>query len=282
VNNQIRLMQGGGQMDGPFAVHGPFMIVANQITRTQVIQLGLAGQRRVGGDDNFGVQFSAFAELTIRVVRSAGGVKLEEVIDDKGNSLVPPNANLNDHGYYGGGEGVWTIYARLHFPDPKKAGRRITKLRGSTTFTVQTRSQRIELGDLSNLKDHAQVVGNTRVVFKDFKKQGEGAGLWHLRLTIGRGNTGAPGDVSETLQSTVYQRLKVLDAKGQPLDHRGYSSTGRNEETEMTLHFGAGHRFADGRAQPTGEPVKLLWEVPTETRDVTVPFEFTDLPLPGP
>ena len=29
-----------------------------------------------------------------------------------------------------------------------------------------------------------------------------------------------------------------------------------------------------------GEPVKLLWEVPVETKEIAVPFEFTDLPLP--
>ena len=281
VNNQMRLMQGGGQMDGPFAVHGPFMIVANQITRTQVINLGAGGQR-APSDDNFGVQLSAYAEPKLRVVRSAGGVKLEEVVDDKGNSLLPPATHPNEGGYYGGGEGVWTLYARLQYPEAKAAGSRIRKLRGSTAFTVQTKSQRIEVGDLFNMKDNAQVVGGTRVVFKDFKKQGEGSGLWHLRLTIARGNAAAPGDVADALQSTVYTRLKVLDAKGRPLDHRGYSSTGRNEETEMTLHFGQGHAFADGQDQPSGDPVKLVWEVPTETRDVTVPFEFTDLPLPGP
>jgi hypothetical protein len=133
---------------------------------------------------------------------------------------------------------------------------------------------------LPKLKDNVQIVGGTKVAFKEFKKQGDGNGIWHLRLTIARG--GDAGEVGEALQSTVYTRLKVLDAKGQPLEHRGYSSTGRNNETEMTLHFGQGHRFADGQDEPTGDPVKLLWEVPTETRDVTIPFEFTDLPLPSP
>jgi hypothetical protein len=34
----------------------------------------------------------------------------------------------------------------------------------------------------------------------------------------------------------------------------------------------------DGRA--SGEPAKLLWTVPTEAREVSVNFEFKDLPMP--
>ena len=29
-----------------------------------------------------------------------------------------------------------------------------------------------------------------------------------------------------------------------------------------------------------GAPVKLIWEVPTETAEVEAPFEFVDVPLP--
>ena len=37
----------------------------------------------------------------------------------------------------------------------------------------------------------------------------------------------------------------------------------------------------DAAAPPNAEPAKLVWDAPVETRDVTVPFTFVDLPMPG-
>lgn len=55
------------------------------------------------------------------------------------------------------------------------------------------------------------------------------------------------------------------------------SSRGINNDIELSLQFGQSNR-PDGRS---GEPAKLLWEFPLESRDVTVSFQFADLPMPG-
>jgi len=42
-----------------------------------------------------------------------------------------------------------------------------------------------------------------------------------------------------------------------------------------------GARFPAGDEHPLNvKPLKLAWEIPTETREVPLTFEFKDLPLP--
>ena len=36
----------------------------------------------------------------------------------------------------------------------------------------------------------------------------------------------------------------------------------------------------DWNGEGAGPPVKLIWEVPTETAEVEAPFEFVDVPMP--
>jgi hypothetical protein len=37
-----------------------------------------------------------------------------------------------------------------------------------------------------------------------------------------------------------------------------------------------------GTSETIAAPLKLVWEIPTETREETIRFELTDLPLPTP
>jgi hypothetical protein len=36
----------------------------------------------------------------------------------------------------------------------------------------------------------------------------------------------------------------------------------------------------NGQQTKLGEPHRLVWEIPTETREINAAFEFKDLPLP--
>lgn len=274
INGTLRVMQGSGQTAGRAVVQGAFLVVASQITRTQTIDLTAD---RPATDEHFAIQLSAFAEPKLTVLRAAAGLTLDEAVDDRGNDLVPPPDPANaaggaDGGFYGG-DGSWSLQAQLRYP--KDPGTRIARLRATAAFTLQSKSQRVELGNLSAVKDREQTVAGTRVVFRDFKKTD--ADTYTLRVVVAQQPDA--GEAWEQLHNSLQTRLKVLDAAGQPLDPRGYGSTGRNNEVEMILTFGPSQRPEDGRK--SGDPVRVVWEVPTETRDVIVPFEFTDLPLPG-
>jgi len=75
----------------------------------------------------------------------------------------------------------------------------------------------------------------------------------------------------------VQTQLKLLDANGQPLDHRGMRSGGNANGMDFTILFGSSVR-PNGRAST--DPVLITWEVPTGSKDISVSFEFKDLPMP--
>ena len=72
--------------------------------------------------------------------------------------------------------------------------------------------------------------------------------------------------------------MRVLDADGQALERRGFGSRVNGDEVEMTVRFGPSFRARDRRR--SGDPANLVWQVPTASKDVEVPFEFRDLPMP--
>ena len=273
INGVPHLTQGGGQAGGLPVVQGAFLVVATQVTRSVLIPLG---QPAALPDDTFGVQLTAYAEPKLTVVRMASPVKVEQATDDKGNHLEPPPAADADFSPSGGSQSEWNLFARLQYPqDP---GTRIARLRGSAAFTVQTRGRRIEVDHLPAAPERDEVVNGMRLTFRDFKKS-EGK-TWTLRLRLAyadAAHAGRPRPIeTELWQANIQTRLKVLDAGGQALEYTGFGSSGGAETMDVQLTFSPSQAL-DGRT--SGDPVKLAWEIPTETRDVVVPFEFADLPM---
>lgn len=282
-NDGLRIVRAPGQIGGPSIIHGAFLVVATQVNRTQTIVLGdnAAGQAARppivrGRTNEFGVHLLVLPEPKLSVVRVNSGVKLEQAVDEKGNDLAPP-AGAGGHGYASGMAGAWNVYARLNYPAaPGAAGQSIARLAGTVTFVVQTKSQKIEIPDPLALKDAFRVVGGSRVTFHGMTKTGE---RYELKVSLTPdGNAGAGADGSRAMSSlfqSMQFRLRVLNAAGEPLDRRGLSSEGNGRETRVTLHFASPRGAAPG-----GDPVRLEWDVPTETKEVDVPFEFKDLPMP--
>lgn len=263
----MRLMRTGGmQMQGMLQIQGPFLIVANQITRTQTRHLGGANVAQ----SQFGLNLTVYAEPKITVLRTAGNVKIDEATDDHGNSLIAPeNAARNFWGGYAG-VGGWALYAPMRYPD-KNPGTRIVKFKGSTTFIIQTKMQTLELQNVLALHETTRTVNGVQLTFKELKKQGD---VYQLQVRLGQPSFG--GAEWQQLVDGLQNRLQLQDAEGRPFDHRGMSSSGTNDSLDMTLDFARSPR-PDGKTQ--GEASKLVWEIPLETKEVNVPIEFHDLPL---
>jgi len=267
AQNGMRLMRSGGmQTDGIVKVEGPFLVVANQITYSRTRSL-VAGR---GEQTQFGMNFSVYSEPKLSILRSSGTIQVEQAIDDHGNSLVP-SADQPARGWGAfGGFGGWNMYAPLQYPK-SNPGARIVKLRGSTGFVIQTESQTIELRDLASIGQTVKVISGMQVTFEDIKKNGDN---WQLRFRVAQPNFGGPE--WQQLIEGAQSRLQVLDADGNALDHRGLSTRAENATIELALDFARGNR-PDGRL--CGDPVRLVWVVPTRTREISVPIEFDNLPM---
>jgi hypothetical protein len=69
----------------------------------------------------------------------------------------------------------------------------------------------------------------------------------------------------------------MVDDRNVPLMKIQNGGGGGGDSMEINLQF---QKQNWNGGQSAGDPVKLVWEVPVETREVVVPFEFVDLPLP--
>lgn len=261
-----RLMRTGGGMraEGVSAIDGAFLVVATGINYTRSKSFA-----RQGPDQSrFGMNLTILPEPKITVLHSAGTVQVEEATDDKGNSLVPDSGSPTVWGGFGG-FGGWNLYVPLRYP--RDIGDHLTKFRGSTSFLIQVESEKVEIADLTSLKPTTRLVHNLQATFEQMKQVG---GSWQLRIHVDRPAFGGP-DWQQFMEG-AQNRLKVLDAEGNPLSRRGTSTTVNNNTVEITLDFFQANR-PDGHL--CGPPIRLEWEVPTKTRELTVPINFRDLPL---
>ena len=255
-----RISRGGGfRMNGPSIIRGPFLIVATQIERSQTIALGNGGDVR----SEFSLRMMVYAEPKIRVLAHSQAVKIDEARDDQGNDLSTPGPIVS--GFYNASGGAWTLLAPLSFPP--HPGTRIARIRGSSEFVIQTHSEKLEIPDVLKVHDLSRTIGGMPITIHEMKKNGAG---YELRLSIVRD----PQDARFThLQQNLNQRLRVYNAAGDIMDLRGMSSRASSATMEFTINFVSSPRA-------TGEPSKLVWDIPTASKALNVPFDFSNLPMP--
>ena len=289
-NDEYRtgVASGEARMSGPAVVSGPFLVVAQRIERSHRAELRAADLTADGAPahaaaalpamrtTDFSVWFTVFAEPKLRVLRAATNVRLERAVDENGLSLIPAAPGPRAGGFSGDGEilapRAWTASARLDYPSG--AGRRISQLKGALFVTLRTRTETAEVHDLLNARDVAGTVAGMPFVVRGFKRLGERE--YELQMSVQR-DARAGDDWDRVRRTITASSVRVADADGNLLV-RGVPSTNyAAERVDLAARFtlpdpGAGQRAA--------EPATLLWEVPTETKDVLVPFEFADLPIP--
>jgi len=259
----------GSNVFGSYSVHsGPFLIAAQTLHHSTSVNLAQGGP--VCHD--FSINLTAYSEPKIRVLGYSSSLQLEEVVDDKDNSLLMGGPQYESTST--GNGWAWGLYARLNYP--ANPGTKIAKLRGSIRFTVQTQTHLIEVPDILSAKDVTKAVAGKNFTVKRVTRQGD---QYAVSLVIYQ--DGRPAHEWSQAQSAIYQNVGVAlnDASGRPLRFSHTSSTSSSGDSmEMTYIFNRSE--GDGDTGPTGEPTKLVWEIPLESKQISVPFEFTNLPMP--
>lgn len=272
---------GCGLVRGPAAVSGPVLVVASRVSHQRAIDLNQGGFRT----DDFTLHFNVLAEPKLRVMPGPTAVELTDALDDAGNSLLirrdAPEVNYN------AGGPVWSFATRLRYPD--QPGQRIVRLSGTIAVPVATQFATVQVSDLpaaagnqnktnaSTINPLAVVEANTmRFVVRSARQMGE---RWEVSLSASapRGRN----DEFNRIQQLLYNPdVRLLDAEGRGILRSAgpnFTSSDQPNTLELTLIFD--RSLSDGRPIP-GQPRSLVWRIPTETRQLTLPFELTDLPMP--
>lgn len=250
----------------PSVTHGGFLIMVRSISYSKSIDLA----RPDNAQDNLSVQFYAYPEPGLHVVRANYQVNLDEAVDDEGNSLLRDDRNSND--WSSGRQNVWQFQSQL---DGSAAlGNKIAHLKGSAKFGVQAEMVKIEIPDVMKAKNVTKTAGDVKITLEEVKQQGS-SDNYSAKIVVSR-----PGN---DRYGVDMQSIQLLDADGQPLGNQGYGGgSGSNGEYTYTMNFARYTRSygPDGQQAKPGIPATLVWEVPTKVTEITVPFEFKDLPLP--
>jgi hypothetical protein len=249
--------------EAPSVISGPFLVVCAYINRSNSIDLNQVKNVR----RNCNVQFLIYPEPKMRVLQGTHSVRIEEAVDEKGNSLAIP-AFVPDMSY----SNTWPWNLNASLMPQVNSGQRIAKLRGSGRFVIQTRSEQAEIGDVQGARGVTKTVAGKRFTLKEVRKQGN---QYVAMVTLYRA-----GWTQSEWNYMMYpqQTFRMVDEHNVPLMRLGNGNSGGGpDQMDIDIQF---QRQNWNGTENAGEPVKLIWEVPVETKEIGVPFEFTDLPLP--
>lgn len=278
---------GNNPLGSPSIEHGPFMIVAVGANLTRSVRFDAAapvaapvaapargGGRAFpgGGQSDFSVNLRVLCEPKLRILSAQWQPDVSEATDDQGRTLVAQaipgsfNTSMPGRGWN------WNQNVRLSLPAPD--AKRLAVLKGVSHFVMQSKSQRKELVNLFDKPHPTATAGGVTLSISDAKRD-ERADTYSFRFSF----NGAGIDmqkwafVSQQLMSGV----RMVDADGRVLLPSKTNENSNGRKYDLTVAYS--RKRGLGPEQP-GEPAKLIWEMSVETKEVSVPFEFKDLPLP--
>jgi hypothetical protein len=242
----------------PAVSSGSCMIVLRQISHTATADLSV--QKPTQHDIH--VDLMLYAEPKLAILETAYVPDIEQAVDEAGNSLVPPQPPYRV--FSGGGMGnPWSGNMQIRLVYPPKPARRIARLT-ATTRVIAAKIQALEIPDVLNAHDVSNTIDGVNVLFKGLTPTSSGyAASFYF-------SGGADPRVTTRFFSHR-GRVRLVDAQGRDYGFSGSDNSNSPQGFNLSVRF--------SRGSLTGA-AKLIVSVPTQIREIRVPFTFTDLPLP--
>ena len=213
---------------------------------------------------NLSLQLAAMVEPKLRVVGIFDGNWVRECLDEKGHELVQPGPMMH---FGGGGMLQWSMPLMTNLRVVPGMGKKIAKLTGVLAFSIQTKSELLELDDLPSARNVTKIAGDNTITIQKFTSEN---GQYQLQFSIGGAVSPGRWDIMQNMISS----LQILDEHDHPLQMiSSASSNSVNGQMSMTLGYMA-------NPPSIGPPKKLRWEITTETRPMKIPFELDNIDLP--
>lgn len=260
----------GPLFPGPQSISGSFLVIADQMERNQSVKFGPNAEH----EDRLSLSLMFMAEPKIRVVRASQNVELSEALDENGNSMIPAETPEGDNAIVAIGESArWNCNAALNFPK-QNAGTRLKLLRGSIRASLASRIEQLDFPKLKTPATLATSDGLTVLVSQISPVNSGNQTEVHILATLpaGRGNN---SDLADQLSRPTC--VGLFDASNRPIARESVQVNGDEKGVNVVIRFSA-LNGEDGTR--VGPPDHLSVKVMTATKEVTVPFEFKDLPLP--
>ena len=260
----------------PHAFGGPVVIFANDVERNHSVELRRSRppefERRVT------VNLTAFVEPGLRVLSTSPTVQVKSAVDEAGRRLTPAGGDPEAPDFSpvnNPGNGLYCWNLAVVLDAPPAGARKIAKLSGLTHVRVQTGFERVEVDDVMKRRNVARTVAGVPFTFKSLKK----ADIEYI-LQVALRREKKPQRDWHNLHGSLYNgHLALYDDKNRLVAGRATENGGDYGESkiEATLRFVREPGVSDPTA---GDPYRLVWLAPTQSRDLPVSFELQDLPIP--
>ena len=257
----------------PMAEAEGFVIMATGAQRNANINY----ERPDNSSNSFWVQLIVLSEPSLPIV-SISQPTLSEAVDENGLSLMPTGTNSMG---YGNQPNQLMQQAAVNLAYPAKAGKKVARLKGQLQATALVRAEKIEIDNpltakqvTKDLPDYVVVISPLQLAKQDNPNNKN----YQLKVTFRtKPNRKAAGGVGRNDTQNYWNLVNTIaltDADGGRYGNAGSSGGGGNAGSfECTMSFSP-------QGNAVGAPTKLTWSLPAETKEIVVPFELKDLPIP--
>ena len=262
-SEEISLQQGNNvfNLDCPQQEIGSNLLILNSVTsRFYADPLNDRTRNR-----SLNVMLTLCVEPKLNPYRITPVAVIEEARDENGASLIKPKDPWQDRNSGGGSRSryIGSVNCILNFAP--NAGQKIAKLKGYCSVIVAGPEQTVSIkGPLTKTNVDTKI-GEQTLRLQRLQKQGPNNYEAYFR---------ADGNSPVFKEWEIFSKVpKLLDARGKAYQHGGGGwGGGQPNYMDFSLYY---------NGDPTmSEPAELTITLPTNMREIRVPFEYTDLPLP--
>jgi hypothetical protein len=209
----------------------------------------------------------------VRVLRMARTIDVDVAEDEGGHSLLPDQQDASDGPVVRErGMWMWNLHAPLKYP-PEDA-HRLAHFRGRLRASIVTRSETVELDDLSKPLAGERKVAGVRISFANAQPSGNG-----LKVPLTLYRDAMTDQAWEEVQAGLVSSICVGEE-----DNRNFAVSVDFTSFNQNQVSGAIEFRMRRPVRAPGAPTKLSGkaslEFPTEVEETAVSVEFADLPLP--
>ena len=258
----------------PVATAGPFLVLLSRV------EVNVTRAREFAGPKPMNVRNNAwnnpacrlyvfpFAEPRLKAIYWFVD-SVDEFVTDTGQKVE--RDQQGPHGTASGRIGGYSRETQLSFSTAPE-GTKISRLKLTARFVLQQGTEKLDVPNILTVKNSTHMVGGFRLLIGGVNKIGEGRYTYDISVFR---------DAHSDAEFSLFQSLinsyecKLLDANGQALSNNGGNSSYSRDKLSFNNTL-----TSDRGNVKVGEPVKLVWEFPSPTEQVSFPLEFKDIDLP--
>lgn len=248
----------------PYQLSGAFLVRAESAQRIFSIQYA-SGDATIS---DFNLMLSVWPDPKMQVSAgpSARNVKIVRAEDDQGRQM------LDNQGAAGGWRSSAAVNFTLRLRANNADAKKLAILKGTLSIPINLGFATVSHDKLSAVAE--KKVGDMLIRIQPLEKVNDGR--YVIKFSVYR--QGASDEAWSLINHSVFSSVRLEDKDGRQLDRAEWSSSENSGRMiEGAVNF---NRLPRGN-QELGEPAKVIWTIPTESREIEVPFEFRNLPLPG-